>query len=369
MVYESLFGGIYAGKTALVTGHSGFKGSWLMLWLQELGCRVVGYSLPAPTEPNHLGLLSLNGTTVTGDVRDRSRLAGVVREYRPDIVFHLAAQPLVRRSYRDPVETFDSNILGTVSVFEACRASALSPQAIVCVTSDKVYENRECAWGYRETDSLGGYDPYSCSKACTELIAACYRNSYFNLAEYGRSHGTLLATARAGNVIGGGDWAEDRLVADLVRATVEGRPLVLRNPHSVRPWQHVLEPLSGYLLLGHKLLQQQAAFAGAWNFGPDEDGAVSVAAIVEQFQAVWPRVCYEYQPPASAPHEAGLLKLDSSKARDQMNWSPVWKWTEAVAVTAEWYRAFYESGKPLSRRDLAAYVEAARRHNLSWSQA
>ncbi|HTU91482.1 MAG TPA: CDP-glucose 4,6-dehydratase [Gemmataceae bacterium] len=369
MAHEPLFGGIYADKTALVTGHSGFKGSWLVLWLEALGCRVIGYSLPAPTEPNHLGVLPLCCTTVTGDVLDRSRLAEVVRAYRPDMVFHLAAQPLVRRSYRDPIETFDSNVLGTVSVLEACRTADVSPRAIVCVTSDKVYENRECAWGYRETDILGGYDPYSCSKACTELIACCYRNSYFNLVDYGRSHHTLLATARAGNVIGGGDWAEDRLVPDLVRAASEGRPLILRNPHCVRPWQHVLEPLSGYLLLGQKLLAGEAAFAGAWNFGPDEDGAVPVESIVQQFRAVWPRLRYESQPQVGAPHEAGLLKLDSSKARDQMGWLPVWKWTEAVAVTAEWYRAFYESGQPLSLRQLDAYVEAARRHDLSWSQA
>jgi CDP-glucose 4,6-dehydratase len=369
MAYESLFGGVYAGKTALVAGHSGFKGSWLALWLEALGCRVVGYSLPAPTEPNHLGVLPLRCTTVTGDVRDRSRLAVVVREYRPDIVFHLAAQPLVRRSYRDPVATFDTNVLGTVSLLDACRAPTVSPRAIVCVTSDKVYENRECAWGYRETDTLGGYDPYSCSKACTELIAACYRNSYFNLGEYGRLHHTLLATARAGNVIGGGDWAEDRLVPDLVRATCEGQALLLRNPHSVRPWQHVLEPLSGYLLLGQKLLAGEGAFASAWNFGPDEDGTVSVESIVQQFYAVWPRLRYEVQPQAGAPHEASLLKLDSSKARNQMGWLPVWKGTEAVAVTAEWYRAFYESGQPLSLRQLDAYVEAAHRQNLSWSHA
>lgn len=368
MTYESLFGGIYAGKTALVTGHSGFKGSWLALWLEELGCRVIGYSLPAPTEPNHLGALSLRCTSLLGDIRDRSHLAAIVLEHRPDIVFHLAAQPLVRRSYRDPVETFETNVLGTVSVCEACRAVD-SVRAIVCVTSDKVYENRECGWGYRETDTLGGHDPYSSSKACTELVAACYRNSYFARAEHGRTHDTLLATARAGNVIGGGDWAEDRLVPDLVKATTSDRPLLVRNPLSVRPWQHVLEPLSGYLLLGQKLLRGETSFAEAWNFGPAEEGAVAVQSIVRQFCEVWPRVRYEMQPQAGAPHEAGLLKLDSSKAQRQMGWSPVWNWTDAVATTAEWYSHFHEKGAVRTRRDLDDYIAAARRLNLSWSQA
>ncbi len=271
MAEDTLFGGAYAGRTALVTGHTGFKGSWLALWLEELGCRVVGYSLPPPTEPNHFGLLSLRCRSEAGDVRDRARLAAVVRECRPDVVFHLAAQPLVRRSYREPAETFEANALGTVSVLEACRATPV--KAVVSVTTDKVYENREWCWGYREADPLGGFDPYSCSKACAELIAACYRGSFFNPAEYGRSHRTLVATARAGNVIGGGDWAEDRLVPDLARAAAAGRPLALRNPASVRPWQHVLEPLAGYLLLGQRLLEGDARCAEAWNFGPGEDGA------------------------------------------------------------------------------------------------
>jgi CDP-glucose 4,6-dehydratase len=368
MVDEQLFGAVYAGKTALLTGHTGFKGSWLALWLEQLGCRVVGYSLPPPTEPSHIAALSLNCHSVVGDVRDRPRLTAVVKECRPDVVFHLAAQPLVRRSYRDPVGTFETNVLGTVSVHEACRA-ADSVRAIVCVTSDKVYENREWVWGYRETDPVGGYDPYSCSKGCTELVTSCYRNSYFNLAEYGRSHQVLVATARAGNVIGGGDWAEDRLVPDLVRATTAGRPLILRNPRSVRPWQHVLEPLSGYLQLGQKLLEGDARFAEAWNFGPNADGAVAVESVVRQFRAAWPRVRYEAQQEAGAPHEAGLLHLDCAKARSKMGWAPVWNWTDSVAVTADWYRQFYETGALLTRRDLAAYIKDARRMSLSWSCA
>jgi CDP-glucose 4,6-dehydratase len=369
MAQELLFGGVYAGKTALVTGHTGFKGSWLTFWLEELGCRVVGFSLPPPTDPSHVRLLPLRCQSLVGDVRDRQKLASVVTEWRPDVVFHLAAQPLVRRSYRDPAGTFEANVLGTVSVYEACRAAPDSVRAIVCVTSDKVYENREWAWGYRETDLVGGYDPYSCSKGCTELITSCYRNSYFNLTKYERSHQTLLATARAGNVIGGGDWSEDRLVPDLVRATTADRPLVLRNPGSVRPWQHVLEPLSGYLQLGQKLLEGDARFAEAWNFGPDAEGAVAVERVVRQFQVAWSRVRYEAQPEAGAPHEAGLLQLDCAKARSEMGWSAVWKWTEAVAFTADWYREFYQTGAPLTRRDLASYIKDARRQNLPWSSS
>jgi CDP-glucose 4,6-dehydratase len=368
VVSETLFGGVYAGKTALVTGHTGFKGSWLALWLEELGCRVVGFSLGAATDPNHFAALSLRCHSVVGDLRDRHRLVGLVREYRPDIIFHLAAQPLVRRSYRDPVETFETNALGTVSVYEACRSAAAAPLAVVCITSDKVYENREWTWGYRETDSLGGYDPYSCSKACAELITSCYRNSYFNLAEYGHKHHTLVAIGRAGNVIGGGDWAEDRLVPDLVRATLAGRPVVLRNPGSVRPWQHVLESLSGYLQLGQKLLERDVRFADAWNFGPGPDGAVAVETVVRQFQAAWPRVECVVQREAGAPHEAGLLSLDCAKARSKLGWFPVWTWTEAVKATADWYRQFQETGTAASRSDLATYVAAARRQNLPWSR-
>jgi CDP-glucose 4,6-dehydratase len=369
MADEKLFGGAYAGKTALVTGHTGFKGSWLAFWLEELGCRVVGYSLPAPSEPNHFRVLSLRGQFVEGDVRDRPRLAALVRECRPDVVFHLAAQSLVRRSYRDPAETFETNVLGTLAVYEACRAAPAPVRAIVCVTSDKVYENREWVWGYREADPVGGYDPYSCSKGCAELLTSCYRNSYFNLSEYGRSHQTLVATARAGNVIGGGDWAEDRLVPDLARATAAGRPLVLRNPTSVRPWQHVLEPLSGYLQLGQKLLEGDSRFAEAWNFGPAEDGAVATETLVRQFQAAWPRVRYEVRREDGAPHEAALLKLDCSKARTRMQWAPVWSWAQTVEVTANWYRQYYESGTALTGRDLAAYVADARRRELPWSRA
>ncbi len=362
-----LFAGVYAGKTALVTGHSGFKGSWLACWLEELGCRVIGYSLPAPAECYHLRTLSMRCHSIEGDIRRREHLADVVKEHRPDIVFHLAAQPLVRRSYREPVETFETNVLGTIAVYEACRAALPAPRAVVCVTSDKVYENREWTWGYREVDALGGHDPYSCSKACAELVTASYRKSYFNLREYGQSHHTLVATARAGNVIGGGDWAEDRLVPDLVRATIAERPVVLRNPNAVRPWQHVLEPLSGYLQLGQKLLLGDVRFADAWNFGPGPEGAVAVERVVEQFQATWPRVRYSIQAEPGGPHEAGLLSLDSAKARSRLGWTGVWSWQEAVKTTADWYRQFYTTGEAQTRRDLAAYVKAARRQGVRWS--
>jgi CDP-glucose 4,6-dehydratase len=361
-VVNPVFGDAYRGKTVLVTGHTGFKGSWLCLWLRELGARVVGYSLPAAAEPHHFGLLDLDMKSVAGDLRDRGRLAGVVAEHRPDIVFHLAAQALVRRSYRDPVGTFESNVLGTVNLYEACRPLP-EVRAIVTVTSDKAYENREWVWGYREGDPVGGHDPYSCSKGCAELVTACYRNCFFH-----PPHGsTLLASARAGNVIGGGDWAEDRLVPDVIRAAARGEAAVMRNPAAVRPWQHVLEPLSGYLQLGEALLRGREDCAEAWNFGPEEQGAVEVEAVVRRLQQTWPKIRYTIQRDPQGAHEAGILKLDSSKARFRLPWRPVWTWEEAVETTASWYRAFYEERRVTTRETLRQYVGDARARGRAWA--
>jgi CDP-glucose 4,6-dehydratase len=363
---EQGFGAVYRGKRVLVTGHTGFKGSWLCLWLQELGAKVLGFSLSPPTDPNHYGLLDLDLESVTGDVRDRSAINAVIARYQPGVVFHLAAQPLVRVSYQEPVETLASNIMGAVNVYEACRAAG-GVRAIISVTSDKVYENRECEKGYRETDAVGGTDPYSCSKACVELISGCYRASYFPVESYGSTHRTLLATARAGNVIGGGDWALDRLVPDAAKATGRGDLVTLRNPRSVRPWQHVLEPLSGYLLLGQRLFDGRAAYAEAWNFGPDEGSAIDVENVVKTLKEFWPQVRYTNAGDSGGPRETKILRVDSTKARTRLGWRPVWDWSVAVERTARWYRRFYETGACLSRDDLHLYNVEARRRGYIWS--
>ena len=244
-----MFNRIYHNKRAIITGYNGFKGSWLALWLLQMGAKITGYSLPPPTEPNHFHLLDMDINSIIGDVRDAEKVKQVFKEHRPEIVFHLAAQPIVKLSYKDPVETFSTNVMGTINIFESSRECD-SVCAIVNVTSDKCYENREWPWGYREIDHLGGYDPYSASKGCSEIITRCWRNSFFNLKDYGSAHNTLLASGRAGNVIGGGDWAIDRLIPDIIRAASQNEKVKIRNPDATRPWQHVLEPLSGYLLLG-----------------------------------------------------------------------------------------------------------------------
>lgn len=338
----------------LVTGHSGFKGSWLALWLEQLGAKVVGFALPPPTVPAHIDLLELNLVSIEGDVRDHSRLARVIDEVEPEIVFHLAAQPLVRQSCMDPVETYATNVLGTVHLMESCRRTT-SVRAIVNVTTDKCYENREWVWGYRESDPLGGHDPYSSSKACSEIVSAAYRTSFFHPDEYGKSHQCLVATARAGNVIGGGDWAEDRLIPDIVRALEREESLVIRSPGATRPWQHVLEPLSGYLLLGQRLLEERPEFAQAWNFGPDEAVIADVQTLVRALEQHWPSLCVKIDPSQANIHEAGLLKLDSSRAHALLGWRSRWDLDETVRRTARWYRRYLEQGQVTSLADLQDY--------------
>jgi CDP-glucose 4,6-dehydratase len=362
------FADAYRGRTVLVTGHTGFKGSWLALWLRELGARVVGFSHPPPTRPSHFDLLGLDMESAIGDVREPAALTDLFRRAKPEAVFHLAAQPLVRRSYREPAETFTSNVVGTLNVFEAARAAG-SVRAIVSITSDKVYENLESDAGYVETDRLGGSDPYSCSKACCELLTSCYRQSYLPNAKFGKDHHTLLASVRAGNVIGGGDWAEDRLLPDAVRAAVTNEPLRIRSPRSVRPWQHVLEPLAGYLLVGQKLLEKQVSAADAWNFGPEDEGNVEVETVAGRFREVWPKLRVEVTANPSGPHETKVLKLDSGKAKRELGWRPVWGWREAVGRAADWYRRQHEEGAVASRDDLRDYVAAARRLGLGWAGA
>ncbi len=351
-----MFGRIYQGKRVLLTGHTGFKGSWLAFWLQRLGAEVCGYALPAPTEPSHWNLLNLGMRSELADIRNFQTLEKVFREFQPEIVFHLAAQPLVRASYRDPVETWSTNVMGTLNVFEACR-KAESVRAVVNVTSDKCYENREWERGYREDDAMGGYDPYSASKGCSELLTASYRNSYFNNDAFGKKHQTLLASCRAGNVIGGGDWAEDRLVPDIMRAVAAGQPVEIRNPHATRPWQHVLEPLGGYLLVGQRLLEGKSDAATGWNFGPADEADLSVREVVENIKRYWSRIDYRLAQTADAPHEAHLLKLDCTKAREQLGWHPVWDSAATFEKTVGWYREFYETGTLATESDLAEYTK------------
>lgn len=325
------FGGAFAGQTVLVTGHTGFKGAWLTLWLTHLGARVVGYALPP--EPDALFTeagLSARIEHHLGDVRDGAHLERVMADCPPAYVFHLAAQPLVRAAYQDPAGTFDVNVMGTVRVLEAIRRSP-SVKAAVVVTTDKCYDNREWAYAYRENDPLGGHDPYSASKAACELAVASYRKSFFQ-------DGPAVATARAGNVIGGGDWAADRIVPDCIRALMRDEPIVLRRPEAVRPWQHVLEPLAGYLWLAARLAVAPR-FADAWNFGPVGGGHLRVREVVERAIAAWGAGSWQLHPEADAqPHEATLLKLDATKAVDQLGWTPIMGADAAIAETVRWYR-------------------------------
>jgi len=360
-----MFESCYSGTRVLVTGHTGFKGSWLCLWLERLGAEVLGYALEPNTSPSHYGLMSLGTQSFLADIRDFEKLAQTVQQIRPDIIFHLAAQPLVRRSYASPLETLHTNVLGTANLFEACR-HVDSVRAIINITSDKCYENKEWVWGYRENDPMGGYDPYSASKGCAELITASWRNSFYPVDQYGHSHQTLIASARAGNVIGGGDWSEDRLIPDIVRAIEADEPVVIRNPQATRPWQHVLEPLSGYILLGEKLLQGHTQFAGAWNFGPADEGSIPVGDVVRDFKSHWDVFEYDLRSTSRQPHEAGLLKLDCSKARIKLEWQPVWNAVTALKKTVDWYKNYYGSDIIQTNQDLDAYIRAAQESNLCW---
>ena len=354
------FDGVFAGKKVLLTGHTGFKGSWLALWLQQLGAEVAGLSLAPSTEPSHWQLLDLNMQEYVQDIRAHAAVQKIVNDVQPHIVFHLAAQPLVRRSYADPLTTWATNVQGTAHVLEACRHAA-SVQAIVAVTTDKCYENQEWLWGYRENDRLGGHDPYSASKAGAELVAASYRQSYFS-----KEGSPLLATARAGNVIGGGDWSEDRLIPDMVRASASGQSVEIRSPNATRPWQHVLESLSGYLLLGQRLLQRQPGFAEAWNFGPDESGNQTVSTVLSKLNQNWSGLRWHVTG-TPQPHEAGLLQLDSTKARSLLEWLPVWGLDEGLKRTADWYRLYLEKGEISTRQQLADYVDAAQVKRIGWA--
>ena len=325
----------------------------------------MGYALEPPTQPNHFDLLNLPIVSIIGDIRDRDLLFKTFREFKPEIVFHLAAQSLVRYSYIDPVSTFETNVIGTVNVLEAARQTP-SVKAVIIITSDKCYENKEWVWGYREIDLMGGYDPYSASKGCSEIITAAYRRSFFNPENYGKDHQCLVATCRAGNVIGGGDWAEDRLVPDIIKATVKREKVLIRSPYSIRPWQHVLEPLSGYVLLGQRLLEGDKEFADAWNFGPYEKDNVQVITLVERIKSFWNKVDYVIAEDSKNFHEAGLLKLECSKARFLLGWEPVWDFEKSVFVTTRWYKSFYEKNMVLTEQDLTEYIDHAKTKKVNW---
>jgi CDP-glucose 4,6-dehydratase len=347
----------WQGKHVLLTGHTGFKGSWLSLWLQSMGAQVVGYALAPPTNPSlfEVAEVGKNMTSVIGDIRDLEHLHAVFAEHNPEIVIHMAAQPLVRYSYIEPVETYSTNVMGTVNLLEAVRSTA-SVKAVVNVTTDKCYENREWAWGYRENEPMGGYDPYSSSKGCAELVTAAYRNSYFHPEKY-KEHGVAIASGRAGNVIGGGDWAEDRLIPDIMRAITQGIPVNIRNPHAIRPWQHVLEPLSGYLLLAQKLYEEGAAYAEGWNFGPNDEDAKPVQWIVETLTQTWGEGASWVLDGGEHPHEAHYLKLDCSKAKTRLDWHPRWNLQETLESIARWNKQWLagENMKSVSLQQIAAF--------------
>lgn len=334
----------WRGRRVFLTGHTGFKGGWLALWLSQLGAVVRGYALDPVTDPNLFDVARVGSVIedIRGDIRDAGALDRAMQQFAPEIVFHLAAQPLVRYSYQDPIGTLETNVIGTARVLDAVRRTP-GVAAVVSVTTDKCYENKEWVWPYRETDPLGGYDPYSSSKACAELVSASFRQSYFPVSQLGQpnGHGVALATARAGNVIGGGDWSNDRLIPDLVLGCLAGQPVRIRNPHAIRPWQHVLEPLHGYLLLAEKLLTHDPRFATAYNFGPFESDARPVGWIADQLTTAWGEGASWQHDDAPAPHEAGYLKLDSSRARADLGWTPQLRLQQALTLLVSWYKAWH----------------------------
>jgi len=354
---NKLFNDIYRGKRVLITGHTGFKGSWLSLLLNELGADVYGFALEPPTSPSLYKEAKIDElvTSYIGDVRDLYYLTKVIQEVQPEIVFHMAAQPLVRESYKIPVETYSTNVMGTVHLLEACRSTS-SVKAIVNVTTDKCYENKEWHWGYRENEPMGGYDPYSNSKGCSELITSAYRNSFFNPSEY-KNHGVAVATARAGNVIGGGDWAEDRLIPDFIRAISKGEKVRIRSPFAIRPWQHVLEPLSGYLRLAELLYTEGPKFAQAWNFGPYDHDARNVEWITNTICEFWGDEASFEIDIKPQPHEANYLKLDCSKANAELNWFPKWDIQTTLKSIVDWNKAYLnnEDIREVTKRQIHQY--------------
>jgi CDP-glucose 4,6-dehydratase len=341
-----MFNDLYRDRKVLVTGHTGFKGSWLCIILNELGAEVSGYALNPPTSPSMYELAMVNETihSFIGDIRDYDLLESVLKKIEPEIVIHMAAQPLVKESYRNPIETYSINVMGTVHLFEACRQTP-SVKAVVNVTTDKCYENNEWLWGYRENEPMGGYDPYSSSKGCSELVTAAYRTSFFSSSEDDEHNKIAIASARAGNVIGGGDWAADRLIPDFIRGISQKEKIKIRSPFAIRPWQHVLEPLSGYLGLAEKLFSDGQHYAGAWNFGPDDQDAKNVEWVIETLCELWGGSAQYEIDKQPHPHEASYLKLDCSKAKAELNWLPRWDIRTALKSVVEWNKALLSKEK------------------------
>ncbi len=333
---------IYKGKKVFITGHTGFKGSWLSLWLTELGADVCGYALEPNTDPALFDILGLQSKMkhIIADIRDFERLKKEIALFSPDLVFHMAAQPLVRVSYKEPLETYQTNVLGTANILEACRLKG-DIKAIVNITTDKCYKNKELDYAYKESDEMGGYDPYSNSKACSELITSSYRDSFFNNDCFGEKHNTLLASARAGNVIGGGDYSQDRLIPDFIKSIHEDKDILIRKPNAIRPWQFVLEPLSGYLLLGKKLLEADPHYAAAYNFGPYDEAIIPVEEVIKKSISILGKGSYSVDD-KDHPHEANLLKLNIEKAKRELGWHPVYSVDEAIESTMKWYKAYHQ---------------------------
>ena len=357
-----MFQGIYQGKRVLVTGHTGFKGSWLCAWLHRLGAELCGLALAPDQTPDHFSLLNTPMRSEICDIRDPDQVKRILQSFQPEIIFHLAAQPLVRTSYSNPRETFDINVMGTVNLLDVCRFTP-SVRAVVVITTDKCYANPETGKPFTENDPLGGFDPYSASKGAAEIAAASYRSAFFSASD-----SPALATARAGNVIGGGDWALDRLIPDLVRAASQGKPAEIRFPNAVRPWQHVLEALSGYLTLGSALSSRGKTFASAWNFGPLKAESFTVGQVISMAQSEWNRITSVSDRTMNQPHEAGRLLLNCSKAKEQLHWHPVWNTETAVRKTIRWYREFYEHQNIVTLADLESYCADARKAGLEWAQ-
>ena len=363
---SNFFNNIYINKRVLVTGATGFKGTWLSIWLNRLGARVIGYSLRPPTTPSMFEICDLENKIINiiGDIRDYYNLLNVFKEYKPEIIFHLAAQPLVRLSYKCPIDTYNTNIMGTVNLLEAARNTD-SVKSVVVITTDKCYENKEWIYGYRENDPMGGYDPYSSSKGCAELVVSSYRNSFYN------EKGIALSSVRAGNVIGGGDWAEDRLIPDFIRAGSEDKSVFIRNPLAVRPWQHVLEPLSGYLLLGALMFKEPQKYNDAWNFGPKDTDILTVEEMLKLSIDLWGKGSIELEKEYKY-HEANLLKLDISKVKAYLKWKPIYDVDVAVQNTINWYKTYYENKNEnmyeYTLKQIYEYEKRAKQLNLIWSE-
>ncbi len=359
------FKGFYRGKKVLVTGHSGFKGSWLCTWLKMLGADVLGYSLLPNTSPSMYDVCKVGENLISEfkDIRDQKSLSLAVESFKPEIVFHLAAQPLVRESYKNPKQTYETNVMGTLNLYEVCRRCQ-SVKVIICITTDKVYENKEWIYGYREGDALGGYDPYSSSKACVELLTSSYRRSFFD------ELGVKVVSARAGNVIGGGDWAKDRLVPDIIRSLTEEKIITIRNPGAIRPWQHVLEPLAGYLSLAQKIYSSTSISSFSYNFGPNDADTQDVETIVQAALSTWGKGSYEVDMGYQV-HEAQLLKLDITKSKVELKWRPVYNYKTAISETIAWYKAYYqnlsEDMAEITKVQIDKYTQCAWQEGIDWA--